>query len=229
MSQNLLNDFQMEPIITTNDEPITWFIDRTGDPTLLGSPYARYFRNNNERFADAVAINERVNNLRISQIIVNPGYFPGASDQVENNQNIINSNGASAVAAAYPTNNNNRINILSNSDAAASEENNRIILITRFHIDESFVNTFVTFPDVAVNEEMEVSEEERECCICMDQKEKTEICSLNCSHTYCSECVGKTLNLQFSQRQILSCSLCRTNVTLVQVKNIESKNKILMR
>ena len=232
MYRNLMNDFEMEPIIANHDSSstISWFIDRTGDPTLLeSSPYARYFRNNAAAasattFADNVAMNERINNQNIN----NQDYFNAAnntaSEEIENNPNSLNFGFDAAAAAAYPIVN-NRINILENYIAPV--ENNSNISFTEFNIDSSIVNTFV--PVVAVYEDMEVSEEDRECCICMDQKEKSEICSLNCSHTYCSNCISRTLYLQFSRGQILTCSLCRTNVTSVQVKNIESRNKFLMR
>jgi len=87
-------------------------------------------------------------------------------------------------------------------------------------------NTFVL---IVVDEHMVVTEEQHECCICMDQQKQTNICKLTCAHTYCSDCISSTLSSQFSRYQDFTCPLCRGEVTSVLVQNIESKNKFHFR
>ena len=80
--------------------------------------------------------------------------------------------------------------------------------------------------EIIVNEDIEVTEEQRECCICMETKEKSDICRINCAHTFCVDCC-QTIANKFRNHEILKCPLCRTDVTSIQVKNIESKDKFL--
>lgn len=70
--------------------------------------------------------------------------------------------------------------------------------------------------------ELEITEEQRECCICMNQKEKTDICSLQCSHTFCGECVKNTLK-SYNEA---NCPLCRELILSVRVQTQENREKI---
>jgi len=92
-------------------------------------------------------------------------------------------------------------------------------------IDSSMINTITR---VNVDEEMDVLEEEKDCCICMETKERTDICRLNCRHTFCTACSRQAMAKQMSLREELTCPLCRTEVICVQVQNVESRDKFLV-
>ena len=63
-----------------------------------------------------------------------------------------------------------------------------------------------------IDETLVITEEELHCCICLEDKERINICSLNCGHTFCETCVNKCINLP----QQYNCSLCREKVTIVK-------------
>jgi len=66
---------------------------------------------------------------------------------------------------------------------------------------------------------IEISEEQQNCCVCIETLEKDEICKLNCSHTLCGNCINNIMKTQVN----ISCPLCRTNITniIVQKKTIQ--------
>jgi hypothetical protein len=63
-----------------------------------------------------------------------------------------------------------------------------------------------------IDETLIITEEELHCCICMEDKERINICSLNCGHTFCETCVNECINLSHQY----NCSLCREKVTIVK-------------
>lgn len=67
-----------------------------------------------------------------------------------------------------------------------------------------------------------ISDEESICCICMETREKNEICSLNCHHTFCGYCVENCLKMQ----DIYVCSLCREAVILIICQKLEIIEKL---
>jgi hypothetical protein len=97
--------------------------------------------------------------------------------------------------------------------------------LTRRFQTQSIVNVVVP---VEVDENMVVAEEQRDCCICMETKEKPEICRINCAHTFCIDCFSGTMLSKFRRQEMLTCPLCREIVTSVCVKNNENKNKFLV-
>lgn len=66
----------------------------------------------------------------------------------------------------------------------------------------------------------EVSEEECDCCICLETREIDRICLINCQHKFCVTCINQHL-----QRKS-SCPLCRTQITDIQVRNNEVRSEI---
>jgi len=68
--------------------------------------------------------------------------------------------------------------------------------------------------------ELEISEEDKNCCICMEIREKVEICSLNCNHKFCGFCLESCF-----KKSELNCSLCRGNVTVITTQKTDFKNR----
>jgi hypothetical protein len=66
---------------------------------------------------------------------------------------------------------------------------------------------------------IEISEEQKNCCVCIETLEKDEICRFNCGHTLCGNCINNIMKTQLN----ISCPLCRTNITniIVQKKTIQ--------
>ena len=62
------------------------------------------------------------------------------------------------------------------------------------------------------------SDEDLNCCVCMELKKDTEICQLNCLHKFCSSCV--TIHVK-KNRNSACCPLCRTNITNISVQTEE--------
>jgi hypothetical protein len=75
---------------------------------------------------------------------------------------------------------------------------------------------------IVICEEFEISDEELDCCICMETKDKNEICSLNCKHKFCGECVETCVK----KPGIYTCSLCREDVTIITAQKNQIKEKI---
>ena len=70
--------------------------------------------------------------------------------------------------------------------------------------------------------ELEITEEQQDCCICMEQKEKTDICCLQCPHSFCGDCLTTTLK---SYNEV-KCPLCRETIQTIRVQTEENREKI---
>lgn len=68
---------------------------------------------------------------------------------------------------------------------------------------------------------LEISEEDKNCCICMETRDEKDICSYNCGHKFCGFCIEICL-----KKPYLNCSLCRGNVTNIITQNNEIKEKL---
>jgi hypothetical protein len=73
--------------------------------------------------------------------------------------------------------------------------------------------------EVVVVADMEISKEQEECCVCMEERMNTDICSLNCAHTFCCGCVKRLMNKQEK------CPLCRAVISKICVQNEENRVK----
>jgi len=69
---------------------------------------------------------------------------------------------------------------------------------------------------------LEISDEEQNCCICMEMREKNEICSLNCNHKFCEICVENCVKRDGKY----NCSLCRESVTIITTQKNDFQEKI---
>jgi hypothetical protein len=72
--------------------------------------------------------------------------------------------------------------------------------------------------------EFNISDDDINCCVCIETKEKSQICLLNCNHKFCGECISSHI-----KRKILEpiCPLCRTNITHISVQNLEIYQKFI--
>jgi hypothetical protein len=70
-------------------------------------------------------------------------------------------------------------------------------------------------------EEFPTLEEDKNCCICIESREISQICQLNCCHKFCYECI-----LIHTRRNIRNpcCPLCRTSITNITVQHEEMRN-----
>ena len=68
-----------------------------------------------------------------------------------------------------------------------------------------------------------VSEEEQNCCVCIEIREKDEICRFNCQHTFCGECINNIMKTQTT----LCCPICRTNIINITVQKNKIQEKLL--
>jgi hypothetical protein len=78
------------------------------------------------------------------------------------------------------------------------------------------------FVSIIVDEFMEITQEQLECCICMTEREKQNICKLNCMHTYCDGCLEQSLS-----RCQYNCALCREKITKIIVQTEEIREKLI--
>lgn len=62
----------------------------------------------------------------------------------------------------------------------------------------------------------QLTEEDKNCCICMETKEEIQICVLNCSHNFCVQCINAHI---INNRQ---CPLCRNLITEINTKKIDN-------
>lgn len=98
----------------------------------------------------------------------------------------------------------------------------------------NFENNYIDFDDTinnfkifsikrkitVIKENIEISNEEQNCCICMETREKLDICSLNCNHKFCSICIKKCIKTQITYK----CSLCVQPVQTIKVQKFELIN-----
>jgi hypothetical protein len=135
------------------------------------------------------------------------------NSNINNNNNHRNTNNnITAMAATYPTNYNyNYINRNMYDD-------------TLIYYPTSLIRSVPS--QLVLDGAIEFSEEQCECCICMDQKEAENICQLNCGHSFCVSCIDTSLKTFRDRNQDVICALCRTKVKKITFKKQENKDKI---
>jgi len=74
--------------------------------------------------------------------------------------------------------------------------------------------------DIVCNK-IEINEEDVNCCICMETREKESICSFNCQHTFCALCIKDILKTLKN----ICCPLCRATIENIttQIKSIQEE------
>jgi hypothetical protein len=75
-----------------------------------------------------------------------------------------------------------------------------------------------------INSQFLVVEENKICCICLESRENTEICEINCYHKFCCECLHIHVDKNKSKS---SCPLCRTKITTIIVQTQENYEKFI--
>jgi hypothetical protein len=110
---------------------------------------------------------------------------------------------------------NNNINIIENN----------FNIYNNIEIDSSILNTFVS---VKVQENMVLTAEQRDCCICMEDIIQSDICRFSCDHTFCGNCCSSSLQSKIRCNQMMRCPLCRAEVTSVNVQNNENREKFII-
>lgn len=78
---------------------------------------------------------------------------------------------------------------------------------------------FAPIAEVLVVTDMAITEEEKDCCVCQEERENNDICRLNCAHTFCSGCVKKVMDRQ------KKCPLCRAEITKICVQTETNREK----
>lgn len=78
---------------------------------------------------------------------------------------------------------------------------------------------FAPIAEVLVVTDMAITEEEKDCCVCQEEREDNDICRLNCAHTFCSGCVKKVMDRQ------KKCPLCRAEITQICVQTETNREK----
>lgn len=69
---------------------------------------------------------------------------------------------------------------------------------------------------------IEILKEEQNCCICMEDREKNDICRFNCEHSFCGTCIIDILKTQ----NTVCCPLCREIVTNIITQQNTIQNKL---
>lgn len=104
------------------------------------------------------------------------------------------------------------------------------LLQFQHNIDHDDDDEFIPFePEPAIHidvvvQQFPLSQEDRNCCVCMETRENQQICQLNCLHKFCSEC---TLTHIQRNTQQPCCPLCRTNITNISVQTQEIRDTFI--
>ena len=79
---------------------------------------------------------------------------------------------------------------------------------------------------VETNEE-ENLDENCQCSICWDNKEKRQFAKLECNHEFCKDCMKRTIETRsIETRTNLCCALCRSEITTIRLRTQEVRDEI---
>jgi len=154
------------------EEPVSWFIDRTGDPSILSNFNSIHYLAS--QYIHNYMMNDIVNDLRND-----------LSNNISNNIG------------------NNIVNDLSNNDIQPTIP-------------------FGPELEIEVVENMESKYIDHDCCVCQEDREKTDMCILNCAHLFCCDCVENIMERQ------KTCPLCRSEISGIYVQNEENREKFMI-
>jgi len=76
--------------------------------------------------------------------------------------------------------------------------------------DYSLLLTYYYLEFITIGYNNSEIESDTNCCICMEERKKGEICLFNCKHSFCVYCVRKTLSIH---KENICCPLCRQSVS----------------
>lgn len=113
----------------------------------------------------------------------------------------------------YNNNHNSNDNIIYNINYTIDQDADQL------YETEDFIPFTTSIQPVEINFVLEtltiLSNDDLNCCVCMETKENPQICQLNCQHKFCSECIFRHIN---RNRNYTECPLCRTQITSVTVQ-----------
>ena len=81
-------------------------------------------------------------------------------------------------------------------------------------------------PIMLCTEQSHELEEQQECPICLTDQKKFDILITNCNHSFCKDCVIKSISISKNARKPLSCALCRADIKALETKNVEEYNNL---
>ena len=81
-------------------------------------------------------------------------------------------------------------------------------------------------PIMLCTEQFDELQKQEECPICLTDQKKFDIVITNCNHSFCKDCVMKSISISKNARKPLSCALCRADVKALETKNVEEYNNL---
>ena len=171
-------------------QPITWFIDRVGDRNI------NHYSINSLASAALMSMNDLSYPVNYNRTLIN-NLRTSLSENIDINIPTI----------PFENDDDWLDNLLYDDPPPLVEENG--------------LPPLVDLVEIVIDTDMEITEEQKDCCVCQEDRDDTsDICRLNCAHTFCGDCVK---NLMISQRK---CPLCRAQISKISVQNEENFRKI---
>jgi hypothetical protein len=208
--QSAIQEINELPTDSSSPTTVTWSIDRTPDPNYLDNIIIGNLINGHRNNITRTRWNHHNNLNNLNNLHHDSYNYNGYNNNIYNDRNYLVERNDNTNFNILNTNNTNNTN---NTDNTSNNGSIPFVQVS---------------PDVEVilEHEFEVTDEERDCCVCFEKKEKEEICRLNCSHTFCVLCIDKTIS-SFMVRNIEStCPLCRVTIDSVCVQT-DSVAKLL--
>jgi hypothetical protein len=101
---------------------------------------------------------------------------------------------------------------------------NNLTITSNYNLDHdiddyiAFNSPFITHIEINIDS-INLSNDDLNCCVCMETRESSQICQLNCCHKFCYECTLQHINKNRSTNCEPCCPLCRKNIKSVTVQN----------
>ena len=70
---------------------------------------------------------------------------------------------------------------------------------------------------IFIHKQVEIADEQYDCCICMESREKADVCALNCNHAFCAICIKTIMN----SSHVLCCPICRGSITSIMSRSMK--------
>jgi hypothetical protein len=218
-----------EPMQETQPYNISWTIDRNPDYNIFGILTNNYRNRNspwnednnddyyNRWSPDTVLYSHDFNIINFDNTREPNRNYPWINDS-DYSENTTSRLRISRTGRRYF----NNFNDINNE----STFNNQPNINTRAFINNNndfipFINSPSRQHNIDVNiAQFTTTDEDRQCCICMEERQSLEICRLNCMHSFCVECINQ--HLQTNQ----TCPICRTQVTSLSVQNNDAMDRV---
>jgi len=209
-----------------NSQTIGWTIDRNPDLNILSTirntqwnvqedeHYSNWNRNsinyntdvNINNYSDSLIRNVR----NINSPWINDDYQENPVTRIRNNR-YFNHNNTINDVIYYNLSNiiNNNGNVSNGTNTINSNDD-----FIPFHSDHQQTNINIHLQN------FNLTDEERQCCICMEERQTEEICRLNCQHSFCVECTYQHLQTNHT------CPICRTTISDLYVQNNDASDRL---